>query len=369
MAKDFTLAGTLGDWDVPSILQRMHARGIDGQLLVSGPGWEKCIWIEDQRVRFATSSVESDMLGRFLVQRGIIDEDVYQRSTRYMQQHGVKHGRALLEMGVISHDHLWEFVLAQLRYIVFSLFPERTGTFAIQPLVAPISQNIALNNDIPSLLLEGIRQITDDEFIHSRFDADSELHAHRVEKHLQMKLKPFELHVLDLVHRHGKLSAVLAHCELLPPDTLKSLYLLRVLDAISDHADDAAPKAAVPVTTRRSFANFQEALTYFNGKYGYIYRLLSKEIGPVALSILSSSIEEILDTLPPFFANLQLSPDGNLEDGPILKALWYRNIGDTLPEFLRGLEEILYAEIYAVRKHLGRENEQALLQWIRETGN
>jgi hypothetical protein len=368
MAQEFAQTGSLGRWDVPSILQCMNRFGIDGQLQIRSVGWEKSVFIEEQRVRFASSTLEEDTLGSFLLRRKVIDADVYKRSTEYMRQNKVKHGRALLEMGIIRHDHLWEHVLGQLRHIVFSLFSLRAGEYAIHPIEAPLNQNIALNNDIPTLLIDGIRQIADHGFIDSRFAADGELFPRKIEKQLQIKLKPFELHVLHLVRNHNRIDDVLACSELLPFDTLKTLYLLRVLDAISDQPGNESPETAAPVA-RHSFATFQEALAYFNGKYTYIYRLLSKQIGPVAQSILSDSVADIMETLPPFFAHLQLSADGSLDDEPLLKALWYRNANETMPEFLRGLEEILYAEVYAVRKHLGRESEQAILQWIREAGD
>ena len=44
--------------------------------------------------------------------------------------------------------------------------------------------------------------------------------------------------------------------------------------------------------------------------------------------------------------------------------MWYHDFDEHIGEFLRGLEEILYTEIYAVKKHLGVEYEQQVLKWI-----
>ncbi len=369
MTANFDLAGSLADWDVPSVLCRMHLDGIDGQLRVTGDGWEKTVLVEEQRVRFASSTSDSDMLGRYLIRRGVIDEATLRRSTDYMRAHRLKHGRALLEMGIIGNEHLWEHMLGHLRDIVFSLFCETRGRYAIRPLDGPVNENIALNNDIPGLVLDGVRQIRDEAFIESRFAAVTELFPQRAGKHVAIRFKPYELHVLELVRRHRRLADVIARSELLRFDTLKTLHALRLLGLVAESEESAAATGAKPAAAvRRSFPSCQEALSYYNAKYAHIYRTLSKQIGPVALSILSDSIDAIRDTLPPCFANLQLAPDGAIEDGPLLKALWFRSLDETLPDLLRGLEEILYAEVYAVRKHLGRGGEQAILQWIRESG-
>jgi hypothetical protein len=96
---------------------------------------------------------------------------------------------------------------------------------------------------------------------------------------------------------------------------------------------------------------------------------LSKEIGPVAQAILFEAITAILESIPACFHNLEITSDGRIEAKSILKSIWYENFEEHSNEFLKGLEEILYAEIYAVKRHLGKDHEKLILQWIREPGN
>lgn len=97
--------------------------------------------------------------------------------------------------------------------------------------------------------------------------------------------------------------------------------------------------------------------------------MLTKEIGPVALSILYRAIEDIHENLPAYLQNIELTPDGRLPEDTISKALWYHDFSKNVGEFLRGLEEILYAEIFAVKRHLGVEHEQQVLKWLNGIGN
>ena len=89
-----------------------------------------------------------------------------------------------------------------------------------------------------------------------------------------------------------------------------------------------------------------------------------KEIGPISLSLLLKAVEDIMENLPSYFRKIQLNPDGTINEELILKSVWYHDFDEYIGEFLRGLEEILYTEIYAVKKHLGVEYEQQVLKWI-----
>ena len=166
------------------------------------------------------------------------------------------------------------------------------------------------------------------------------------------------------------LSEIIAKSELLRFDTLKILYGLLRLDLLCDRQQPVAPADAhsagyVPTT----FTSFEDTLQYYNGKFEYIYRVLSKEIGPVAQSILFEAITAIMESIPACFHNLEITAEGRIEAKSILKSIWYENFEEHSNEFLKGLEEILYAEIYAVKRHLGKDHEKMILQWIREPGN
>ncbi|MCP4149009.1 MAG: hypothetical protein GY757_14775, partial [bacterium] len=91
--------------------------------------------------------------------------------------------------------------------------------------------------------------------------------------------------------------------------------------------------------------------------------------GPIAHSLLLKAIEDIMENLPFFLQKMQLNSDGRIDDEALLKTLWYHDFDKNCGEFLRGLEEVLYTEIYAVKKHLGMEYEQQVLKWISGIGS
>ena len=75
-----------------------------------------------------------------------------------------------------------------------------------------------------------------------------------------------------------------------------------------------------------------------------------------------------MENLPGYFQKVQLNPNGGINE-ELLKSVWYQDFDSHAGGFLRGLEEILYAEIYMVKKHLGVEQEQQVLKWLNKTGS
>ena len=364
------ISGNLAELDVATILTRMNHQALDGQLKISTATFNKTLWLENGCIIFAQSSLLEDSLGSFLLRRQVIDAGGFEKSSTYMQDRNIRRGRALLEMELLSPEQLWDEVSAHLRAIIFSLFPLKSGKFDINPRPEGSGENIVLNVPIPEAILEGIRQIQDQVFIESKFQENMVLFPAAGQNHFLSALKPFESHVLSLVGEATPLADIIAKSELLRFGTLKILYSLLILGAICDCKQPN--RQSTPNTARHvpsTFTSFEDILRYYNGKFEYIYRVLSKEIGPVAQSILFEAITAILESVPACFHNLEMAGDGRIAEKSVLKSIWYENFEEYSNEFLKGLEEILYAEIYAVKRHLGKEHEKLILQWIRDPGN
>jgi hypothetical protein len=370
MSSLLPISGPLSEADVPTLLARMGAQVLDGQLKIAAAHFTKTLWLANGRILFAQSSLAADSLGSFLLRRGVIDAAQLDKSRRRMQKNNSRQGRALLEMGLLTPERLWTEVAAHLRAIVFSLFALRSGRYDIGPLPEVGREHIRLELPVPEAILEGVRLIEDSEFIESRFAGNMALYPSPARGVAAGQLKPFEAHVLSLVQDGACLEDIVSRSELLRFDTLKVLYALLRLDLICDRKQPVRhPTPAAAFSAPTTFTSFEETLQYYNAKFEYIYRVLSKEIGPVAHSILSDSITAILESIPPGFQKLEIRPDGRIDEKSVMRNIWYENFEENSADFLKGLEEILYAEIYAVKRHLGKDHEKLILRWIRESGN
>lgn len=370
MNSHLPISGSLGEFDFAAILARMHAQALDGQLKIAAARFTKTLWLQDGCVVFAQSSLVDDSLGSFLLRSGAISEAQLEKSRRRMQKNKCRQGRALLEMGLLTPERLWSEVDAQLRSIVFSLFPLRSGRYDIGRPSENGKENIQLALPVPEAILLGVRLISDEEFIASRFEDNMALYPSLARSIGAVALKPHEAHVLSLVADATPLEEVVKKSELLRFDTLRVLYSLLKLEMICDRRQPGrAPTPHTLPNVPTTFTSFDEALQHYNATFETIFRVLSKEIGPVAHSILTDAITAILETIPACFQSLEMRSDGHIDEKSVMKSIWYENFADNSGEFIRGLEEILYAEIYAVKRHLGKEHETLILKWIRNSGN
>jgi hypothetical protein len=377
----FPPEGVLKTGDIYFLLYHIHKHSISCMLTIETGDYEKQLVIEDRKIVFAASTLEEDAFGKHLMKHKIIDRGTYEKTGQYMTSQKIRFGRALIELGYLSYDQIWTWILDHLKTIVFSFFDTETGQYRLLPEHESDIENIVLDMDIIDVLVEGIRRFKAGEFLAEEFADVQHLYVCNAGMPPRMKLKPYEMHVFDLVKRHTGLKDIIKCSELLEFDTLRLLYLFLIVGAIStervtrstretQETRENAPVSPVEdAVGANAFASFEEALRHYNMKYELIYKVLSKEIGPISLSLLLKAVEDIMENLPAYLQKIQFTPDGRIDEGLVLKLVWYHDFGRTIGDFLRGLEEILYTEIYTVRRHLGAECEQQVLKWINGIGN
>jgi hypothetical protein len=368
----FPPEGKLETGDIYFLLYHIYKHSISGMLIVETSEYEKQLIIEDRKIVFAASTLEEDAFGKHLLKHKIIDLATYEKTGQYMTTQKKRFGRALIELGYLSYEQIWTWILDHLKTIVFSFFNIESGKYRLLPEHESDIENIVLDLDIIDVLVEGIRRFKTEEFLAKQFADIQHLYIGNARMPTQMKLKPYEMHIFDLVKRHSQLKDIVKCSELLEFDTLRYLYLFLIVEAISTEQRLQEPAAPAPVEDTpgaNAFASFEEALRHYNMKYELIYKVLSKEIGPISLSLLLKAIEDIMENLPTYLQKIQFTPDGRIDEDMVLKLVWYHDFNRTIGNFLRGLEEILYTEIYTVRRHLGVEYEQQVLKWINGIGN
>jgi len=372
--------GGLKEGDIYSILYYIYKNSISGTLVVNAENVEKKMFVENRKIVFAASNGRDDALGDYLLKSNLIDKDIYHKTGRYMEKNNKRFGRALIELGYFNYEQLWTWVPNHLQAIVSSFFDIKSGTYRIVTDIEKQEENIVLDMDILSVIVEGMRRFESKSFLVKKFADIEHLYITDSRNMTQLDLKPYEIHVFDLVRIGAQMKDILKRSELLEFDTLRLLYLFLILEIISPQKD-AKTKEKTGISPGKetwieskginasTFNSFEEALRYYNMKYEIIYKVMLKEIGPISLSLLLKAVEDIRENLPSYFQKIQLNPDGTINEELILKSMWYHDFDEHIGEFLRGLEEILYTEIYAVKKHLGVEHEQQVLKWINGIGN
>jgi hypothetical protein len=100
--------------------------------------------------------------------------------------------------------------------------------------------------------------------------------------------------------------------------------------------------------------------------YGFVFRYMVREVGPIAENVLEKYLGGLREGRKEVFAGVKLQKDGTVDP-----AIVERNL-NRFPEegrrglLVDGLNELLYAELLAVKRTLGAEHEASIIKALRD---
>lgn len=353
------LRGTLSTLPLPELLRELQTAEAKGILSLTSDQVKKALFFKDGQVVFATSNVAGDRLGEVLLREGKITKEQNELSLRALSK-GKRQGRVLVEMEALSPDDLWTGVQAQVQEIVLGVFEWGEGQFHFEESPLPERERITVDLDVTALVLEGLR----------RLDAGGWVRGQQPDGHLMLEpgptsaeglLRPYEEHVLGLIDGERSVIEICHESEVGDHQTLKLLYAFLVTGIAKSlgRKVQALDQDFVPADTTYA------VLESFNQMYRFIFTYMVKEVGPIAENVLSKYLGTVCETRPEILEDVTLRKDGGLDDATV-----ERNVG-RLPEegrreaLVEALNELLYAELLAVKRTLGEEHEGTIIRALR----
>jgi len=352
------LRGTLAWIALPELLRELQAASATGILSLHAGGVRKALYFKGGRVVFAASTVPGDRLGEVLVREGRITQEQNAASTRTLGQ-GRRQGRALVEAGVLTPDELWRAVQTQVREIVYSVFQWDEGSFHFEESVLPELERITVDLDVSTLILEGLRRVDPAGPVRARYP-DIHLVLERAQEPPEC-LHPWEQHVLSLVDGERSVLEICHESEAGEGQSLKALYALMATGIVRSRGRKvrALDQDFVPGDTTLSL------LDSFNQMYRQVFVHMVKEVGPIAENVLLKYLNNVREARGEILAGVGIKKDGALDEAAV-----ERNLGRLPEEQRRGalvdaLNELLYAELLAVKRTLGAEHEAVIVRELR----
>jgi hypothetical protein len=265
----------------------------------------------------------------------------------------------LLESEIFSPTDLWkhmeQFVKEEL-FPFFSLISVNSSFVTDDTLE---ESSILLILPTLDFMHEGVYQVQNFEIMDALIPQETTNIQKLPCQHAELiQFKPFEKYVLRILEDKNDLQSIYASSALGLKVTKKTIYALFSLGIIGSS----------PLTTPNkplqefSAAELHKIFDTFNAKCSYIFKYVSKELGPVAINFLEKSIEEIKPHLSPHFQNIRLNLNGKIELQSVLKSNMILSDRTTRLGLIKSLNEILAAEILAVKKTLGNEAESIVLK-------
>lgn len=348
--------GRLSKFSLPQVLASLREANRTGVLSLVNAGVHKSVYFKDGKVVFAASSLTHDRLGEVLLRGGKISADAYLRLSSHIRG-GQRLGKALVEGGVLSPKDLWWAIEQQVREIVASVFSWEDGYFHFEDDDRPKREKITVDLDVEALIVEGVRRIDGTGPLREHFlPTDSILE--RTGKEVPVELEPHETHVLGLIDGKRTVMEVCRESEIGEAETRKvihALFSVGVLASKSESSRSAEEQAA-------GGQDYAAMIELYNEMYRQLFRHMSGEVGPIAEIILEKYLNELKDRPGSLFGRVRFERDGSLDPEQLGRNVLQIQDSRRKDALIEALNELLYAELLAVKRTLGASHESQLIQ-------
>ena len=106
-------------------------------------------------------------------------------------------------------------------------------------------------------------------------------------------------------------------------------------------------------------------LDSFNQMYRYVHGYMVREVGPIAENVLAKYLNNVREAHPTVLAGVTLRKDGSLDEAAIERNLGRIAEDARRPGLVDALNELLYAELLAVKRTLGADHESTIVRELR----
>lgn len=360
--------GNIAEISVPQLFFQFWQKERSGMLRLQKGNEKKDLYFKEGNVAVERDSFPGREFLKALVKREILKNTQIGKCESYAAQKKISLLKSLVELNILPPTRLWNLIVAFFKANVFPLFDWSQGRYSFDSGdLLPAGRQICSIQTL-ELILQGVRQMQNHALIESFLPSENE--AVQVYSPYYLHLCDLEMHekyLLNLLHHCPSLKDLYFWSELGKKESQKVLFALLVLGLVrtSRPSEDKSKKIPAPGLTPADSGRILEA---FNEKCSYIYKYISKELGPIALNVLAKCLEELKPHLSPSFQNLQLNADGKVVWDSAVTVSQSLSAEDHFKKLLKCVDEILAAEVLAVKKTLGNEHEAALVKNLKKIG-
>jgi hypothetical protein len=358
------LKGNFSDNPLPYLLYKMWSSKRTGQLKIKKQKVSKQLFFLEGTIIFSASPFDIKRFFSFLEKEKLVQPSSLKKCEKFSKLNKISLLKSATELSLISSLELWNLLEIFLINDILPLFDWPKAEYLFEPSPENKKSEILISLSPVKIIHKGIIQMKNQDIINSFIPSPEEyIHTYPNRSFLITDLKPNELYLLNTIGNKIKINELYQLCHMGKGEINRIIYLFICLRI-------AGPpqKNLNHITQELSRIELYNMLESFNKKCIYIFKYISKEIGPVALSLLEKCVKDIKTNLPPQLQNIHLTQEGkvNLISTP--------SINSGLPgevkseEFLNALNEILVSELLAVKKTLGDEHESKVAKDLKDIG-
>lgn len=247
--------GSLADIPFAVLLQALAVHHGTVVLEIERKPLKKEIFIENGMPVDCRSNLLHETLGRFMVSRGDISEEIYQESLAKSAARGLQFGEVLILDGLITASELYKVLQQNLAKKLLDGFTWRSGDFRLLSELPKIESSLKVNT--PQLIVTGISKFALDEEVN---EAVGPLVGKRLYLHPdppwpldEIRMNATERRLTSLLFRGKRIDEMAAETTVPFDKIMRLLYALAVTgiivpeDQMPDEAAAAAPLPSVEV--------------------------------------------------------------------------------------------------------------------------
>ncbi len=326
----------------------------------------KNLCFSEGELSLAEGSFSEEDFAKRLVSSNLLSSQQVDESSKYALENKISLLRALIERGVLPASRALRTLTEFWREDLGSLFdwPRADFFFDSSPAI-PRVQVYALAST-PEFIILGIRGMKNFDLIEAFLPSESASLQVLSPAHTELlKLNAPEKYVLSILPHAPTLQELYSVSQLGKKETQRAIFELLHLGVVGL----TQPRNTVKPTPDFSSAGLEKIWGDFNDKCSFIFKYISKEIGPVGLNVVEKALDEVRAKLGPPLQGLELRADGRIElkPFPLLSLNLYNE--ESFKNFIRVLNEILVAEVLAVKKTLGNAHEAAVVKNLERIGD
>ncbi len=284
---------------------------------------------------------------------------------KYARESRVSLPRALIERGLLPARRVWESLTESWTEEVLLLFDWLQGDYVFETGSRLPEADIFLVVPTLELTLGGLRQTRNARLIEASLPAEAEMLEVISPGYAgTLNLEGHEKYVLNLIPSAPRPQDLYIRSQLGKRETQRVIFTLIQLGLAGISRPETKGKASAGLSS----AGLEKIWNDFNDRCSYIFKYTSKEIGPVAVSVLEKALDEVRARLGPPLQGLELRADGRVEFRPFPLMSLNLQTEESLKNFIRVLNEILAAEVLAIKKTLGNAHEAAVIRNLEKMG-
>jgi hypothetical protein len=365
MERELPLDGTFGEHPFASVLHELWSGEKTGRLEARSAAESRTLHFLNGDVVVEHEGLSEKEFLAALTKRRVLTAEQARTCLRGARTAGRSLLKTLSESGLLSPLPLWNLLETFYARRIFPLFEWEEGGWTFQAGDGlPVRDRLGT---IPTqdLILQGIRQLQNaaliDRFLPTdgapiRVAAPARLH--------RISWEPHERYALQVLGSVPNLKGFHEACEIGRQEARKTLFAFHCLGILE--GGETKPKSRPGNGPQTGAAG--RSFEILNEKCAFVYKYLTKEIGPLGRTIISRSLEEVKPGLGPLFQKMSLLPDGRVEADTAVSHKAGHLPDELTGSLLRGYEEILVAEVLAVKKALGPGHETSLVKALEKIG-